>query len=68
MKGKPKIPLIRFAKNVAHSTVWPSIFALKKSPICGKCKSALSLHQGVNELTGLSLETIFAQKSASRGY
>lgn len=29
-----------------------------KSPICGKCKISLSLHDGVSDLTVLSLETL----------
>lgn len=29
-----------------------------KAPICGKCKSSLTLHDGINDLTVSSLETL----------
>lgn len=33
-------------------------FPERKSPVCGKCKSSLPLHDGVNDLTVLTLATL----------
>lgn len=33
-------------------------FPIGKSPICGKCKVSLPLHNGVNDLNIISLETL----------
>lgn len=37
-------------------------FPVGKAPVCGKCKSSLPLHEGVNDLNVSSLETL-SQKS-----